>query len=130
MAECIERKKVYADISRLLVVDDIEPKYQDAWETAIIKAMSIVEKAPAVDAHPERHGHIIWKERHSGGFRHRECLSAQGFFMPPCNKIATIDDRCIEKRPYCSECGKLLDAVFSNYCGNCGAKMDGKEVRK
>lgn len=131
MAEYIEREKVLELIDGWKR-DDAVPHcvgYSEGWNEALEQIKYNIEELhiPAADVRPERHGHIIWKERHSGGIRHRECLSDHGIFLPPCNKIATIDDRCIEKRPYCSECGKLLDAVYLNYCGNCGAKMDGKD---
>ncbi|MBD5112651.1 MAG: hypothetical protein HDT42_09020 [Ruminococcaceae bacterium] len=90
MAECIERKKVYADISRLLVVDDIEPKYQDAWETAIIEAMSIVEKAPAADIRPERHGRWLYC---GDGY---ECSECGG-------------DSRVSSHPFCWRCGAKMD---------------------
>lgn len=33
--------------------------------------------------------------------------------------------------PHCSECGnEIMPHLISNYCPNCGAKMDGKEVQE
>lgn len=75
-----------------------------------------------------KHGHIVWKEYYKGGIRRRKCLqeikSAYIEQQMPCKQIAIIDERYLSKDPYCSECGKLL-GEFLNYCGNCGAKMDG-----
>ena len=83
---------------------------------------------PAADVAPVRHGHIIWKRRRRGGFRHAKCLHRFCNFViednAPCKHIAKIDERYTIDEPYCSECGKLL-GDFLNYCGNCGAKMDG-----
>ena len=87
-----------------------------------------IEAIPAADVEPVRHGHIIWKRRHRGGFRHAKCLHRFCNFViednAPCKHIAKIDDRYTTDEPYCSECGKLL-GDFLNYCGNCGARMDG-----
>lgn len=75
-----------------------------------------------------RHGHIIWKRRRRGGFRHVKCLHHFCNFVmednAPCKHIAKIDERYTIDEPYCSECGKIL-GDFLNYCGNCGARMDG-----
>lgn len=82
----------------------------------------------AADVAPVRHGYIIWKRRRRGGFRHVKCLHRFCNFViednAPCKHIAKIDERYTTDEPYCSECGKLL-GDFLNYCGNCGARMDG-----
>lgn len=88
-----------------------------------------IEAIPAADVEPVRHGHIIWKRRRRGGFRHVKCLHRFCNFViednAPCKHIAKIDERYTTDEPYCSECGKLL-GNFLNYCGNCGARMDGE----
>ena len=87
-----------------------------------------IDNFPAADVAPVRHGHIIWKRRRRGGFRHAKCLHRFCNFViednAPCKHIAKIDERYTIDEPYCSECGKLL-GDFLNYCGNCGARMDG-----
>lgn len=89
--------------------------------------LDVIDEQPDAEVPPERQGHVVWKERHIGGFRERKCLSDCGsIFVPSCNKIARIDDRRTENRPYCSKCGKLLGDYLS-YCGNCGAKMNDEE---
>lgn len=91
---------------------------------------SAIYKLPAADVAPVKHGHIVWKEYHKGGIRRRKCLQEiKSVYIEqqmPCKHIAIIDERYLSKDPYCSECGKLL-GEFLNYCGNCGAKMDGGE---
>ena len=88
----------------------------------------VLQTIPTADVAPVRHGHIIWKRRRRGGFRHVKCLHRFCNFViednAPCKHIAKIDERYTIDEPYCSECGKLL-GDFLNYCGNCGAKMDG-----
>ena len=87
-----------------------------------------IDNFPTADVAPVRHGHIIWKRRRRGGFRHAKCLHRFCNFViednAPCKHIAKIDERYTTDEPYCSECGKLL-GDFLNYCGNCGARMDG-----
>ena len=87
-----------------------------------------IKSIPSADVAPVVHGEIIWKERHRGGFETVKCLHCFNSSIMenniPCKHIAKIDGRYTIKEPYCSKCGKLL-GDFLNYCGNCGAKMDG-----
>lgn len=75
-----------------------------------------IENAPTID--PVEHGKWIEKTWHSrGGYRYLKC---------ECGK-----EHCIEKPiddivDICSECGKINEASFRNYCPNCGARMDGE----
>jgi len=75
-----------------------------------------IENAPTID--PVKHGKWIEKTWHSrGGYRYLKC---------ECGK-----EHCIEKPiddivDICSECGKINEASFRNYCPNCGARMDGE----
>lgn len=136
MAEYIEREEVLKLMR--IVSRDIEdvpenafPKnYADGWEDGLETAADKVENIPSADVRPERHGHVVWRERHSGGFRTVKCLYEFPDIIKEnniaCKHIAKFDDRCTIKEPYCSECGKRL-GDFINFCGNCGAKMDGKE---
>lgn len=50
--------------------------------------------------------------RHRGGFEMHHC--------PNCDTHYQTDNRYTIKDNYCPVCGKLLDSVFRNYCGNCG----------
>ena len=50
--------------------------------------------------------------RHRGGFETHHC--------PNCNTDYQTDNRYTILDSYCPSCGKLLDSVFGNYCGNCG----------
>ena len=89
-----------------------------------------IKAVPAADVRPERRGHVVWRERHSGGFRTVKCLYEFPDIIKEnniaCKHIAKFDNRCTVKEPYCSECGKRL-GDFINFCGNCGAKMDEKD---
>lgn len=79
------------------------------------------ELPPVADVEPVIHGHIVWKRRHRGGFTKKKCIKNGGY---DCDHNAVIDDRSVGEEPYCSECGKILGDCM-NFCGNCGARMDG-----
>lgn len=102
MAEYIERKKIYADIGRFLIDKNSADftNYEDGWTSAISKTMDMIMDAPAADVRPESHGH--WAQQPL-----KSCFA-------------------------CSECSYCFEhegyLAFFNYCPNCGAKMDGKEV--
>lgn len=103
-------KKQIADFKR--AVNSVEPMNSD-YLTGYISALSAVEgeiaEQPAADVAPVRHAK--WE----------------------------LIDECINEGVYCSNCHKKIyraraeyanQKVKSNYCPNCGAKMDGKEDDK
>ena len=85
-----------------------------------------IDSIPPADVVEVVHAHIVWRKRHKGGFQQRKCLCENVCLAETiaCKRNAIVDDRYIIDEPYCSECGKLL-GDFINYCGNCGARMDG-----
>lgn len=110
MAEYIEREKIYADISRFLIDKDSADltDCEDGWTSAISKAMDVIKDVLAADVRPERHGKwITWEE--AGNFipspDRYECSVCHDVAQRLCNGIDLLSD----------------------YCPNCGAKMDGKE---
>lgn len=112
MAEFIERKKVFADISRLLIDGAILPDYEDGINRATIDALNIIEKAPVADVLPGSHGYWI-----------------------PIFENAADEKRGVAMKYKCSECGNTAkDETYSHamdyeFCPHCGAKMDGKLFR-
>lgn len=80
---------------------------------------SIIHELPFVDAVPVVHGRWVYKHRHRGGFRRKTGVDDTG---EP--HTITVDERYETDDPYCSECGKLNESVWLNYCPNCGAKME------
>nr|DAH96629.1 MAG TPA: PROTEIN/RNA Complex, archaeal, ribosomal, 50S, protein.0A [Caudoviricetes sp.] len=119
MAEYIEREAAKGAVDHAMELTDTEFDI----------VCDYIDRIPAADVAPVKHGHIVWKEYHKGGIRRRKCLQEiKSVYIEqqmPCKHIAIIDERYLSKDPYCSECGKLL-GEFLNYCGNCGAKMDGE----
>lgn len=125
MAEYIEREAV------MEIIDDYGCTHGGTLGShsgAVDVVGSAIYKLPAADVETVKHGHIVWKEYHKGGISRKKCLQEVNSIyieqQMPCKHIAIIDERYLSKDPYCSECGKLL-GEFLNYCGNCGAKMDG-----
>lgn len=70
------------------------------WDSAFAEFEAILKNVPTVDAEPVRHGHWI-----TGS-----CFSQGTYDYPEYDKK-------------CSVCEKY-SRDFSNYCPNCGAKMD------
>lgn len=71
------------------------------------KALSeLPEKLPAADVRPERHGHWIRDD-----YQERD-------FDGSYSKVVSYR---------CSRCNKNTDYKMTIFCGNCGAKMDGKD---
>lgn len=96
---------------RLIDADALLDKTWDADTRAgyvnVVDAGDILE-APTVDAVPTRHGH--WASL-------TDCSNA-GVYCSVCNKKVYKEDYAP-----CNKKNKLR----SNYCPNCGAKMDEKE---
>ena len=126
--EYIEREALIKACKKIIHDRWNETTAPVSWSHAYADFIDDIKEQPTADVAPVRHGHIIWKRRRRGGFRHAKCLHRFCNFViednAPCKHIAKIDERYTTDEPYCSECGKLL-GDFLNYCGNCGAKMDG-----
>lgn len=73
----------------------------EAWNKAVDTAIEAVEKLPAADAAPVKHGH--WEEI-------RDAYGQLEGWM-------------------CKKCGREMKAK-ENYCPNCGAKMDDDIIQK
>lgn len=120
MREYIEREKVHRLVRSLTQYAWTNPDKSKYRVTVDIDDVQFgIDKIPAADVAEVRHGRKITHKRHRG-FYSIECPVCEGKF--PSNKPYT------EEIEYCSECGKRLDDTFRNFCPNCGAKMDGKEV--
>lgn len=93
----------------------------------ILAALSCIAEGKEVnpvrpaDVAPVVHGRWIYKHRHRGGIRIYEGKDEMGE-----TRRISVDERYEIDDPYCSECGKLNESVWLNYCPNCGAMMDGE----
>lgn len=118
MNEYIERK---ATIKKLNEIGgcDASDDFSKGWDKAVDTAIEAVEKLPAADVAPVKHGHWIFKKRTK--------LVSTGIAKVAEDGTAVIMKKHITvKVPYCSVCGdhgdNALDAT--PFCQNCGAKMD------
>ena len=69
------------------------------------RALSVINYAPAADVAPVKHGHWVGYETKS--YKNSENGIAKKYYR-------------------CSSC-RCFNAIRSNYCPKCGAKMDGDE---
>ena len=103
-------------MTKLIDVDDIHIVWNGGrrnGKTLIAEAVTkileeIIEKTPAVDAEPVRHGEWIG---------YPECLQYEN---------ALTEEDCV-----CSRCGEVFNCIDNDmerfdYCPHCGAKMDGE----
>lgn len=79
--------------------------------------VDLINIMDTIEAEPVRHGHIVKKKRVIGRVEHHKC--------PECSHTWQKDKRCKIDEWLCSECGKVLAHNYTNYCPNCGAKMEG-----
>ena len=107
-------------MSRLIDADKL---INDGWvlerhgvSNKLLSSMSIAD-VPTVEAEPTRHGHWIKKTWYArGSYKYHKCKK--------CGEEDTIQKPHNEEIIVCSECGKINESAFENYCPNCGARMD------
>lgn len=118
MAEYIERE---ATVKLLRSLGSRDYRREKGTIQRAIKIVSFSEYTPAADVVPVRRGR--WLDRPKN----------QGLKDEEIGTVGMVDGEPWSSC-YCSECGEWLVAsdeyaVKGNYCPNCGAKMDGGEVR-
>lgn len=118
MNEYIEREAVIKKLNEIGGCDASD-EWGKGWDMAIDTAVKAVEKLPAADDAPVKHGLWIYKKRTK--------LVSTGIAKVAEDGAAVIMKKHITiKVPYCSVCGDRgeneLDAT--PFCPNCGAKMD------
>ena len=111
---------------RLIDADSLEEVLRgtvcaDAMCDSFHRIMTVIDISPTVDAQPVRHGHMEWKMRHSN-----TVTMYTGFDENDEKHTIRVFSKFDGKLPYCSECGKALNAD-DDYCNHCGARMDAKE---
>lgn len=90
---------------------------------AVLVAVKLLEKVPAADVAPVVRGRPITKIREVTITEYHE---AHGVFASDGSNVY-IKNMVYAKVPYdhCPVCGAVLCSRWHNYCGKCGAKMDG-----
>ncbi len=106
MAKYVKLKKVWKMLHSIGGCGAEPESWADGWDKAIDTAIKELDKLPAADVQELKHG--SWS---------KEMLSKQD---------TVFGDFHFGFQ--CSVCGALMNKTA--YCGNCGAKMDGKEVVK
>lgn len=100
MPELIDRAMMPELIDRDTLRYDLCAYLCGAYEqcTEWCHTLKVINMQPTIEAEPVRHGHWIWLEPYGALFTHRR---------------------------KCSECGDIKAQEESNFCPNCGARMDG-----
>lgn len=96
--------------------------YNNALNMAL-SALRVQQEAEKND--PLKHGHAVWKERTTGGYKY---LNAKCQICGSTVNVEVSHPMEHDKVPYCSECGKRLDDRFMNYCPACGVPIDSEET--
>lgn len=84
--------------------------YDDGFKIALSLCMCDINAEPTVEVEPIRHGH--WNKRY---YPMHDGSDLEMFWC----------SNCREEFSYDAETG--ISITDSNYCPNCGARMDGKE---
>ena len=126
MAEYIEREAISEEIRKYYYKNPPNFSYGEGFDRGLDRAQRAILDAPAADVATVRHGRWIL-EAHEERVNHRWNVTAEcseccdemkeiwaGFFpgVPPCiaRDAALVSAESVK---------------LSNYCPNCGAKMDG-----
>lgn len=108
------------DADELIELLELLAKHEDPFrQSVILGVIDTIRSRQTIDPESMRpRGRWNYKHRHRGGFRQYTGLDSMGELH-----TITVDERFETDDPYCSECGKLNESVFLNFCPNCGAKM-------
>ena len=118
MADYIERETTLSEIDKAF---KLFSEQGDALRLFSDVRAAIIY-ATAADVVPVVHGHQLFRNRKSN-YEHYEMVQQTENGDPLYKRQCyTLQDNPVA---YCSECGKRLCSRFTNYCPNCGAKMDG-----
>ena len=108
MAEYIEREAISEEIRKYYYKNPPNFSYGEGFDRGLDRAQRAILDAPAADVAEVRHGRWISLT---------ECAN-EGVYCSICKKKVWKSDYA-----WCSK--KSRNKLQSNYCPNCGAKMDG-----
>ena len=108
MAEYIEREAISEEIRKYYYKNPPNFSYGEGFDRCLDRAQRAILDAPAADVAPVRHGRWISLT---------ECAN-EGVYCSICKKKVWKSDYAL-----CSH--KSRNKLRSDYCPNCGAKMDG-----
>lgn len=109
MAEYIEREALEADLNIRLSALREQNGYYDHYTDGFDECVDRVENFPTADVVPVKHGKWRWKSTIESGEDYYIC------FCSCCGK---------ECGNYYDEEDDMVYYIRSNYCPNCGAKMN------
>lgn len=119
--EYIQKEKAWKQSTARLPRYD-QGKYDAYYEMLKIDAyyemLKIIEDQPTVDAVEVVHADIVYHLRRDGGYKYSHCTN--------CGEEIETSRPVLTDVAYCGRCGKRLCSRFTDYCPNCGARMDGK----
>ena len=108
MAEYIDREAISEEIRKYYYKNPPNFSYGEGFDRGLDRAQRAILDAPAADVVPVRHGRWISLT---------ECAN-EGVYCSICKKKVWKSDYAL-----CSH--KSRNKLRSDYCPNCGAKMDG-----
>ena len=108
MAEYIEREAISEEIRKYYYKNPPNSSYEEGFDRGLDRAQRAILNAPAANVAPVRHGQWISLT---------ECAN-EGVYCSICKKKVWKSDYAL-----CSH--KSRNKLRSDYCPNCGAKMDG-----
>ena len=94
----------------------------DVRTYTVDEILQMINAVKPANVQPVKRGHWNKKHWHRGGYR--QVTGKTKVFGEILT--TTIDERYEIDDLYCSECGKLNESVFTNFCPNCGADMRGE----
>lgn len=103
--------------------EDVHDEYSGALLDGCEADIELLDEIPAADVAPVVHGKPITKIREVTITEYHE---ARGVFASDGSNVY-IKNMVYAKVPYdhCPVCGAVLCSRWHNYCGKCGARMDG-----
>lgn len=133
MAEYICREETINAIKNLESSMLAKDNYAKGYDAALGRTLIAVrEVPPAADVQPVKHGKWIAENRDNRGYA--DCYTCTNCNC--CTYTYTLMKDC--EHDYCPNCGARMDIIYeddkvraikvagwSNYCGECDAKMDG-----
>ena len=126
MAEYIEREAISEEIRKYYYKNPPNFSYGEGFDRGLDRAQRAILDAPAADVAPVRHGRWIL-EAHDERVNYRWNVTAE--CSECCDEQKEIWAGFFPNVPdWLARDAALIDAKsvkLSNYCPNCGAKMDG-----
>lgn len=110
MAKYVKVEKVYKMLHGLGSCVAEPGSWAEGWGDAIDAAIEELDKLPAADVRPERHGRWVIVE-----YEYLTCSCCGDYYYTGMDSTEQA-------------MANLIDGEIPKYCPNCGAKMDGEHL--